>query len=334
MMMSSQNNVTFTFTALSVVPLHLLYCVYYSTTQSSGAFEEGCFVFKKVFSCSSRSNVSNTIALFLWYDCNQEIEKKSEPNHLFNRCNYLFSRTKKSRSMMVAHRFMMIRSAKCVQTLVPRCFWSTSTKLTNMNTTTTTILCYHRCSSSTTTTTKKFSSVSSVLDKRNHFSKHGTIPLLLEKQTSLRHYASAELEVQVESTLTSEESSPTTQTKPKKQRRDFLQDKNPIILTDKAAARVQELLATSDDTTIGLRLGVKRRGCNGLSYTLNYATPDKVQKDIAMESHGIKVYIEPMALFNVVGTVMDWEESEMASEFTFQNPNSKGECGCGESFNV
>jgi iron-sulfur cluster assembly 1 len=48
----------------------------------------------------------------------------------------------------------------------------------------------------------------------------------------------------------------------------------------------------------------------------------------------ISVYIEPMALFNVVGTTMDFVETELSSEFTFENPNSKGECGCGESFNV
>jgi iron-sulfur cluster assembly accessory protein len=50
--------------------------------------------------------------------------------------------------------------------------------------------------------------------------------------------------------------------------------------------------------------------------------------------NGVKVLIEPMALLNVVGTTMDWKEDDMTSEFVFENPNSKGECGCGESFNV
>lgn len=128
--------------------------------------------------------------------------------------------------------------------------------------------------------------------------------------------------------------------------------KDPIIVTNRAAERISELLQTENakkDNAVGLRLGVKRRGCNGLSYTMNYATETTVQqntKDIHMKvpfvsndskhpnNSTINVYIEPMALFNIVGTTMDFVEDDMGSEFTFQNPNSKGSCGCGESFNV
>ena len=117
---------------------------------------------------------------------------------------------------------------------------------------------------------------------------------------------------------------------PRKRR--VVEDKDPIILTERAADRIKDLLATNP-SSLGIRLGVKRRGCNGLSYTLNYAE-EVPAKDIAMEAHGVSIFIEPMALFNVVGTTMDWEEDELTSEFTFKNPNSKGECGCGESFTV
>lgn len=117
-------------------------------------------------------------------------------------------------------------------------------------------------------------------------------------------------------------------------RRRQIRDKDPIILTDSAANRIRELLSGENAKgAVGIRLGVKRRGCNGLSYTLNYAFEEN-PKDLKVESHGLNVFIEPMALFNVVGTTMDWEDTEMSSEFTFNNPNSKGSCGCGESFNV
>ena len=113
-----------------------------------------------------------------------------------------------------------------------------------------------------------------------------------------------------------------------------------LFQTENAANRIKELLLSENAKgAVGIRLGVKRRGCNGLSYTMNYAFQDpdsiaEMEKDEKMEAYGIKVYIEPKALFNVVGTTMDWTEDELTSEFTFLNPNSKGECGCGESFNV
>lgn len=119
-------------------------------------------------------------------------------------------------------------------------------------------------------------------------------------------------------------------------RRRILETKDPIVLTERAAERIKEILKGKEqngETPLGIRLGTKKRGCNGLSYTLNYAF-EKPAKDTEIESHGVKIFIEPMALFNVVGTTMDWEETELSSEFTFNNPNSKGECGCGESFTV
>ncbi len=58
-------------------------------------------------------------------------------------------------------------------------------------------------------------------------------------------------------------------------------------------------------------------------------------KDIIVKAdNGCLIYIDPSALFNIIGTVMDWKDDEISQEFTFLNPNSKGLCGCGESFNI
>jgi iron-sulfur cluster assembly protein len=56
--------------------------------------------------------------------------------------------------------------------------------------------------------------------------------------------------------------------------------------------------------------------------------------DIIKINDKINIYIDPSAAFIIVGTIMDWTENDMNSEFTFNNPNAKGNCGCGESFNV
>mmetsp|Transcript_18512 Transcript_18512/g.26807 ORF Transcript_18512/g.26807 Transcript_18512/m.26807 type:complete len:212 (-) Transcript_18512:459-1094(-) len=163
-------------------------------------------------------------------------------------------------------------------------------------------------------------------------SSSSAVPAMIPSRTTTpRSFSTAAAEAVEESPTSTKSSRPR-----RTPRRNNL---NPIILTESAASRLKQLLTGPSAPTdaIGIRLGVKRRGCNGLSYTLNYASAAESElwaHDEQMEAHGVKIFIEPMALMNVVGTKMDWEEDELTSEFTFTNPNAKGECGCGESFNV
>src|SRR5262249_6302288 len=105
-----------------------------------------------------------------------------------------------------------------------------------------------------------------------------------------------------------------------------------ISLTSAAADRVKTFLAARGHG-VGLRLGVRKTGCSGFAYVVNYA--DKVEPlDIVFEQLGVKIVVDPDSLSMIDGTEVDFVKHGLNEAFRFRNPNVKGECGCGESFNV
>jgi iron-sulfur cluster assembly protein len=105
-----------------------------------------------------------------------------------------------------------------------------------------------------------------------------------------------------------------------------------VSLTPSAADRVRSFLANRG-RGVGLRLGVKKTGCSGFAYVVNYAD-DIGAGDVVFDNAGIKVIVDNESLRYVDGTEIDFVREGLNEAFKFRNPNVKGECGCGESFNV
>ena len=106
-----------------------------------------------------------------------------------------------------------------------------------------------------------------------------------------------------------------------------------FTVSDAAASQVQNLLDQRGKPSAGIRIGVRQRGCSGNSYTLEYA--DEMNPlDEVVAVGDLKIFIDPKAVLFVIGTEMDFKDDPLESGFTFQNPNEKGRCGCGESFHV
>jgi len=105
-----------------------------------------------------------------------------------------------------------------------------------------------------------------------------------------------------------------------------------ISLTEPAAERVRTYL-DARGKGVGLRVGVKKTGCNGFAYVINYA--DEIdESDVVFEDKGVTVVVHPDALKLIDGTEVDFIKNGSNEVFSFRNPNISGECGRGESFNV
>ena len=104
-------------------------------------------------------------------------------------------------------------------------------------------------------------------------------------------------------------------------------------LTDKAAARIKAIMAEKGTGTAGLRIGVKKGGCAGMEYTMDWASEQKPYDEV-IEADGARVLIDPMAVMYLLGTEMDYKTDKLSSQFVFSNPNQTSACGCGESVNL
>lgn len=103
-----------------------------------------------------------------------------------------------------------------------------------------------------------------------------------------------------------------------------------VQLTETAARRIQSQLAARG-RGVGLRVGVKKSGCSGYAYALDYA--DVIgDADVVFESHGAKVIVANEHLQMLDGLTVDFKRDGLNEAFSFMNPNVTAQCGCGESF--
>jgi len=106
-----------------------------------------------------------------------------------------------------------------------------------------------------------------------------------------------------------------------------------MSLTDRAAERLSQIIAASDTPLAGVRVGLKKGGCAGMEYTMDYATEIGPTDDV-IEEKGVKLLIEPQAVLFLLGTEMDYQQGKLSSGFVFNNPNQTSACGCGESVEI
>ncbi|KAJ1032367.1 hypothetical protein NDA16_000394 [Ustilago loliicola] len=105
-----------------------------------------------------------------------------------------------------------------------------------------------------------------------------------------------------------------------------------LKLTPTAVLRLRALMESDSGPKL-IRVGVRNKGCAGMSYHLEYIKPEEAGRfDERVKQDGVEVLIDSKALFSIIGSEMDWQEDRLSAKFVFNNPNVKEACGCGESF--
>lgn len=106
-----------------------------------------------------------------------------------------------------------------------------------------------------------------------------------------------------------------------------------LNVTPNAAEAIKARLTEAGEGVLGLRVGIRARGCSGFAYFMEFAKTQDADDEI-VEKDGIKVIVDPNSMVYLLGTTIDYVSSDTEEGFVFQNPNEKGKCGCGESFHA
>jgi iron-sulfur cluster assembly protein len=104
-----------------------------------------------------------------------------------------------------------------------------------------------------------------------------------------------------------------------------------VSLTEKAAARVKELLAEKEQGF--LRVGVQNGGCAGMEYTMDYVA-EAEPLDETVDDKGVTILVDAGAVLFLLGSTIDFEKTALHSKFVFGNPNETDACGCGISVTI
>jgi iron-sulfur cluster assembly protein len=104
-----------------------------------------------------------------------------------------------------------------------------------------------------------------------------------------------------------------------------------IQVTDKAAEAIRNIMKKEGMEDHGLRVAVVGGGCSGMSYRLAFEK-DPAEGDKIFEDKGVRLYVDSKSYLFVNGTILDYSDGLAGTGFTFNNPNAKSSCGCGQSF--
>src|ERR1700682_3650242 len=106
-----------------------------------------------------------------------------------------------------------------------------------------------------------------------------------------------------------------------------------ITVTEAAATRVRDIVARADKPAVGVRVGITKGGCAGMSYQMDLAT-EIARGDEVVDAHGVRVLVDPKAVMYLLGSEMDFVVDKLSARFVFRNPNEVSACGCGESVSL